>query len=202
MEQPWLGKYVNRHWKDPEIAPTSYHVINSWKNIPDIVLSIYTSIRQQLINAKTSMKHKLQESVDETNCRICSNGQEKVPHTLCGCSQMTQTVYKDRHDKMIRPLYHSLLGKYELTESQSSQPWYKQSHPVPCLENDKSKVLWDIPLHLERCPRNGANKPDISALDKVNKEWFIIEGTICMPGTLSARTMFKRDKYADVKLRV
>ena len=149
-------------------------------------------MRQQLINAKTSMKHKLQEGVDEPNCRICFNGQEKVLHTLCGCSQMTQTLYKDRYDKMLTSLYHSLLGKYELAESQSSQPWYKQSHPVPCLENDKSKVLWDIPWHLERCPRNGANKPDISALDKVNKEWFIIEGTICMPGTLSARTMFKR----------
>ena len=23
--------------------------------------------------------------------------------------------------------------------------WYKQSHPVLCLENDKAKVLWDIP---------------------------------------------------------
>ena len=92
--------------------------------------------------------------------------------------------------------------KYEFSESQYSQPWYKQSHPVPCLENDKAKILWDIPWHLEKCPRNGANKPDMSVLDKVKKEWFIIEGTAYMPGTILARAMFKRDKYADLKLGV
>ena len=72
----------------------------------------------------------------------------------------------------------------------------------PCLENDKAKILRDIRWHLEKCPRNGANKPDMSVLDKVKKEWFIIEGTVCMPGTIPARTMFKRDKYADLKLGV
>ena len=172
------------------------------KNIPDIVLSIDTFIRQQLINTKTYRKQKLQESVDETNCRVCSSHQETVPHILCGCSQIAQTLYKDRHDKMLRPLYHSVLEKYEFSESQSSQPWYKQSHPVPCLENDKAKILWDIPWHLEKFPRNGANKPDMSVLDKVKKEWFIIEGTVCMSGTIPARTMFKRDKYVDLKLGV
>ena len=66
----------------------------------------------------------------------------------------------------------------------------------------KNKVLWDIPWHLEKCPKNGANKPDISVLDKVNKEWFIIEGTVCLPGTIPARTMLKRDKYADLRIGV
>ena len=37
---------VNQHWKDPEIAPMSYQIFKSWKNIPDIVLSIDTSIRK------------------------------------------------------------------------------------------------------------------------------------------------------------
>ena len=66
------------------------------------------------------------------------------------------------------------------------------------LENDKAKILWDIPWHLGKCPRNGAKKPDMSVMDKVKKEWFIIEGTVCMP----TRTIFKRDKYADLKLGV
>ena len=48
-------------------------------------------------------------------------------------------------------------------------------------------------------PRNGANKPDMSVLEKVNKEWFIIEGTVCL---LSARKMFKRDKFADLRIGV
>ena len=103
---------------------------------------------------------------------------------------------------MLWPLYYSILEKFEFSESQISLQWYKQSHPVPCLENEKAKVLWDIPWHLGKCPRNGANKPDIIVLDKVYKEWFIIEGTVCLPGTIPAKTMFKRDKYADLRVGV
>ena len=37
----------------------------------------------------------------------------------------------------------SILEKYEFSESENSLCWYKQSHPVLCLENDKAKELWD-----------------------------------------------------------
>ena len=91
MELPWLGKYVSQHWKEAETTTVSYQIFKSWKNIPDIVLSVDTSIRQELMNTKVYRKHKLQESVDETNCRLCSNDQETVPHILCGCSRIAQT---------------------------------------------------------------------------------------------------------------
>ena len=50
---------------------------------------------------------------------------------------------------------------------------------------------------------NGANRPDISVLDKKNKEWIIIEGTICNPGTITImRTKHKKDKYIGLKLGI
>ena len=49
---------------------------------------------------------------------------------------------------------------------------------------------------------NGANRPEISVLDKKNKEWIIIEGTICNPGTITMRTKHKKDKYIDLKLGI
>ena len=42
----------------------------------------------------------------------------------------------------------------------------------------------------------------MSVLDKMIKEWYITEGTVCVPGTIPARTMFERDKYADLRLGV
>ena len=42
----------------------------------------------------------------------------------------------------------------------------------------------------------------MSVLDKKNKEWYIIEGTVCVPGTIPARAMFKRDKNEDFRLGV
>ena len=62
--------------------------------------------------------------------------------------------------------------------------------------------MWDIPWHLEKFPRNGTHKPDMNVLDKMNKNWYIIEGTMCMPGKIPARAMLKRDKYADLRLGV
>ena len=52
------------------------------RNVPDIVLSVATFIRQQLIKTKMYRKEKLQENVDEMNCRVCSNDQETASHIL------------------------------------------------------------------------------------------------------------------------
>lgn len=38
MGKLWVEKYVTKNWKDSEIAPMSYQIFKSWKNIPDIVL--------------------------------------------------------------------------------------------------------------------------------------------------------------------
>ena len=42
----------------------------------------------------------------------------------------------------------------------------------------------------------------MSVLDKMNKDWYIIEGTVCVPGIIKERTMFKRDKYGDSRQAV
>ena len=74
------GCVIRVYWKDPEIAPASYETFKEWRNIPDTVLSVDTSITQQLINAKMYRKEKLLENVDETNRQVCSNDQETVSH--------------------------------------------------------------------------------------------------------------------------
>ena len=77
-----------------------------------------------------------------------------------------------------------------------------QLHPQPSQENSEAKILWDIPWQLEKCPKAGANKPDISILDKKNKEWSLAEGTIYTPGTIAERNKNKRNKYMDLRLRI
>ena len=66
----------------------------------------------------------------------------------------------------------------------------------------QAKILWDIPWQLEKCPKNGANTPDINLLDKKNKVWSLVEGTICSPGTIAERTKYKQNKYVDLRLGI
>ena len=203
QNQLWVGKFVTQHWNDPQMSNNSYDIFKQWKNIPDIVMSIETSIRKQLLNTKIYRSQKLHEHVEELSCRLCTEKQEAVSHVLCGCSHIAQSLYKTRHDKMLRSVYHAFLEKYGFDESDyRPSPWYVQSHPQPSKENNQAKILWDIPWQLEKCPKNGANKPDISILDKKNKLWSLVEGTICIPLTIAETTKYKRNKYVDLRLGI
>ena len=78
-----------------------------------------------------------------------------------------------------------------------------QSHPQPSKENKEEKILlWDIPWQLEKFPKDGAKEPDISILDKINKEWSLVEGMICTPGTITERTKYKQNKCLDLRLGI
>ena len=91
----------------------SYHIFKSWKNIPDIVLPIDTSLRQQLINTKTHRKQKLKESVEETNCRVCSNDKKKnLTYCVVAPKWHRHYYFKDRHDKMLLPLCSMSLNAF------------------------------------------------------------------------------------------
>ena len=82
QNQLWVGKFVTQHWNDPQISNNSYDIFKQWKNIPDIVMSIDTSIRQQLLNTKIYRSQKLHEHAEELSCRLCTERQETVSLTL------------------------------------------------------------------------------------------------------------------------
>ena len=58
QKQLWVGKFVTQHWNDSQIANNSHDIFKQWKNIPDVVMSINTSVRQQLLNTKRSYTNK------------------------------------------------------------------------------------------------------------------------------------------------
>ena len=79
QNQLWVGKFVTQHCNDPQISNNSYDIFKQWKNVPDIVMSIDTSmssIRQQLLNTKSYRSQKLHGHVEEMSCRLCTEKQE------------------------------------------------------------------------------------------------------------------------------
>ena len=113
---------------------------------------------------------------------------------MCSWSEIAQSLYKSRHDKMLRPVYNHVLHKYSF-ESEVSKPWYQQEMLKPAKENKRAKVFWDIPIYVEKAPENGANRPDMVILDKINKNWIII----CLIGEITEREKLKSSKYRDLR---
>ena len=110
------------------------------KNTPDSEMSIYTIIRQQLVNSKTYKSQKLHEQVEELSCRLCPEKQETISHVLSGCSYIADHFTKLDMTKCFA-VYHALLQKYGFDESDYSSTCYIQSHPQPGKESNEAKML-------------------------------------------------------------
>ena len=198
QEQPWTGKFFLLHQQDHDLAKESQLIYKKWKNIPDIVFSINDNIRQQLVNTRTYQKCKIGQQIDDI-CRICHSSKESTTHILTSCTPIAQSLYKARHDKMLRPIYYRLLEKYDLSNQQNLLPWYRQPPPLATVENSRAKIFWDVQHLLGTCPEDGANKPDIVVLDKEKEMAYVIEGTICAIGKIEEKTLTKQNKYTDLR---
>lgn len=197
-EQKWLGAFTTAQSEDKEMATDVCKLLQKWRNIPEIVYSVNTNLRQQLLPTKTYEKTKLHQHVDDLKCRMCSQKQETVTHIMSACPKIAQSLYTSRHDKMLRPYYHYLLSAYGFNEeSDHKRPWYQQRPPIPVIENSLAKVNWNIEFHMEKKPENNANKVDIAVMDKEKKVWLLIEGTVCGIGLISDRWKTKQDKYRE-----
>ena len=118
-----------------------------WKNIPDVVLGVHTSILKQLVPTKIYREKKQKEQGLDLMCTQCHSAEETVPNLLCGCSAIARTIYKARHDRMLRPIYHLLLSVSNM-ENDDPKAWYKQAIPKASSENDKAKILWETPIYM------------------------------------------------------
>ena len=122
-------------------------------------------------------------------CSFCHVKKETVPHIMYSCSATAQTLYTARHDRMLRLLYYAILKILGITNNAGEEtiPWYRELQPKCCVETKEVKVLWNILLHLDVVPKDGANKPDIAICNKKERQWLIFEGTVCNIGQIQER---------------
>ena len=197
--QNWLGALTLLQYSDNNISPDSTAIHYKWHNIPDILYTVNSNIRQQLLPTKVYKKVKLQQPNQDTTCRKCEQTQESTTHIMCGCATTAQSLYKSRHDKLLRPYYHYLLYKCGFENNYDTRPWYEQSPPVAVVENEGAKIMWDIEFHLPRGPQNHANKIDMALNDKKRQVWLLLEGAVCAVGKIKERSTFKQDKYRELR---
>ena len=76
-------------------------------------------------------------------CRLCGEQSETVEHIICGCKFLAATQYKSRHVSVAK-LVHWWLCQANLLP-QSAKWW--DHVPLPVIENDSTKLLWDFNIH-------------------------------------------------------
>ncbi|VDD97754.1 unnamed protein product [Enterobius vermicularis] len=100
-------------------------------------------------------------------CRACKSVPETIPHIVSSCPHWVANLYECRHNDVLRNIHYALCRKYGL------KPPHFRHQLEPVLENDKVKILVDVPI--QTLTPLAHNRPDLVIFDKVKKQITVVE---------------------------
>ena len=89
-----VGALTTLQYDDVGIASDSLALLQTWKNVPDMVHKTTN------ITNSCKKKYKLNQPVEDIKVRMCDQKQETVSHIMCACWTIAQSLYTPRHDKI------------------------------------------------------------------------------------------------------
>ena len=107
-------------------------------------------------------------------CRLCGKVGETTGHLASGCSKLAQREYKRRHDRMGLRVYWELCKKYGM---KYSSRWYEEVPEAVRLSKDGNFELW-WDRSVETTQKLDHNRPDIVLINRVKKEWLIVDFSV------------------------
>jgi hypothetical protein len=130
-------------------------------------------------------KTTIEKRQNNPTCRLCKQHLETVRHIVSGCSELAQSHYKRRHDKMGLRIYWELCKRHGMNESET---WYEEpTEDVRVSKDGRFEIWWDKSIHTTRTL--DANRPDMVYIDKQTKKWLIIDFSVPWDGNI----VFKED---------
>lgn len=150
----------------------------------------FLAIQDQIIPTRTYLKYILQQQVESTKCRLCNVAEESVQHLSSGCSTIANTKYLARHNNMGKVVHQLLCLQKDLIQHFTPHHVYT---PKTVLENQHSKVYWDLTLITDRGVEH--NRPDMVVWDKLNKTATIIDFAVPQDNNLAKTYAEKIRKY-------
>ena len=100
------------------------------------------------------------------------------PTSLCGSSKMAQTLYKNSHDQMLRhytKAYWESISLVNLKAIYLGISKVTQFHVWRMIKRKYCGIFHGI---WKNAPETVPT--DTSVLDKMNKKWYIMDGTVCV----------------------
>ena len=129
-----------------------------------------------------AIKCKIDNTSDNSKCRLCGDREETVDHLVSSCSKIAQTDYKERHNKVAQMLHWNLCQKYGIP---SANNWWEHKADK-VLQNDQVKILWDFKIQTDK--HLSHNIPDITVVEKA--QTFLID--VAIQGTPESTRRSKR----------
>jgi len=141
-----------------------------------------------------AIKARIDNTTEDSKCRLCKEKEETVDHLVSTCSKIAQTDYKERHNKVASMLHWNLCKKYHLP---AAEKWWE--HKVEkVLQNEEAKILWDFKIQTDK--HLAHNIPDITVVEK--KQVWLVDVAIPGDSRIQQKEVEKITKYQDLKIEV
>ena len=198
----WQGLNFKARMDDDTINKNYFAWLKNWKSCPSSVMIEFFNLFYQTLPTLCYQQGRYVTDMDNTKCRLCSDKQESVKHLMSNCSNLLNTVYKQRHDNALKCFVFPLLKKLGL--STRDVAWYSSDKVKPYYENESSKFWWDVP---EYSGREGSKdqkveplRPDgrIEIIKENEHKILLDEMSVPWMGNRVEKLKEKNDKYRHI----
>lgn len=131
-------------------------------------------------------------------CRVCGKESESVDHLVSVCESLAKREYRRRHDRMGLRVYWEVCRKYGI---QCAERWYEEKPDEVRVSKDQNyEVWWDRAVQTANTMES--NRPDVVLIDRVQKEWIIIDFSVPWDKNVRIKEDEKVRKYSPLAREV
>ena len=114
----WQGKLLTERKFDSQLCKKAcFNWLSKWRSCPTHTIAGAFEMYEQLLPTKLYSNKKTHTScLGDVKCRLCGHAQERVPHTLAGCTALAQNKYLFIHNMALKVLFYEILRDQDLLE--------------------------------------------------------------------------------------
>ena len=131
---------------------------------------------------------------ESSHCRLCGRGEETLGHLLAHCKNLSWTLYKRRHDRVLYQVVLCIAKLLELTIPKHLHWSVTGWAGVGVIENDQAKLTIDISK--PTIETMSERRPDLIVELKSQKRILIVEIACAWDPLVPEREREKRAKYS------
>ena len=137
------------------------------------------------------LKSRITGEQEDSMCRKCGKEVETVAHLVSACSELCQSEYLTRHNKMGLRVYWQLCHKYNI---KCSGKWFEESpEKVRISECGNFEIWWDRAVETQN--KVDHNKPDVVVIDRLKRTWTIIDFSVPCDRNIIKKEKEKIENY-------